>query len=153
MVQDRQEMRRRRPPLAGPRMVLPSTATTLRLAMVSVRVQNQDLRRVLRPVGSRFRRTRRMVDSKGEACPAARPRDHRSAAVRSVVCFPYRCQAATSGCHYRHGQEQDRGRGVRHAPPIAGVGHVPENLGQGLARQDGRGEGRYQRGLPGRRDD
>ena len=69
-------------------MVLPSTATTLRLAMVPVRVQNQDLRRVLRPVGSRFRRTRRMVDSKGGACPAARPRDHRSAAVRSVVCSP-----------------------------------------------------------------
>ena len=69
-------------------MVLPSTATTLRLAMVPVRVQNQDLRRVLRPVGSRFRRTRRMVDSKGGSCPAARPRDHRSAAVRSVVCSP-----------------------------------------------------------------
>ena len=68
-------------------MVLPSTATTLRLAMVPVRVQNQDLRRVLKPVGSRFRRTRRMVDSEGGACPAARPRDRRSAAVRSVVCL------------------------------------------------------------------
>ena len=68
-------------------MVLPSTATTLRLAMVPVRVQNQDLRRVLRTVGSRFRRTRRMVDSEGGACHAARPRDRRSAAVRPVVCL------------------------------------------------------------------
>ena len=67
-------------------MVLPSTATTLRLAMVPVRVQNQDLRRVLRPVGSRFRRTRRMVDSKGGACPAARPRDWGGSL--SVVAIP-----------------------------------------------------------------
>ena len=67
-------------------MVLPSTAITLRPATVPVRVQNQDLKWVLRSAGSRSFSTLRMVDSDGRAWPASRPRASRSVAVRSVVC-------------------------------------------------------------------
>ena len=73
-------------PRRAPRTVLPSIAITLRPLMVPVRVHNHDLRRVLRPVGSRSCSTRRMVDSDGRACPASKPRDRRSDGVRSVVC-------------------------------------------------------------------
>ena len=55
--------------------------------------------------------------------------------------LPYRRQAATAGEHSGDGQGQDRGQAVVHAPPVPGVGDVPENLGQGLARQGVRGGG------------
>ena len=67
--------------------------------------------------------------------------------VRGVL--PYRCQAPATGQHPRHGQGQHRRQVMAYPAPVAGIGKVPENLGQGLARQ----EGRDQRGLPGRRDD
>ena len=50
-------------------------------------------------------------------------------------------QAPAACEHSRHGQGQDREQAVAHAPPIPGVGDVPENLGQGLARQGRRGGG------------
>ena len=56
-------MRRRRLPLAGAlRMVLPSTAMTILSSMAPVRVQNHNLRRVLRPMGPRSCRTLWIVD-------------------------------------------------------------------------------------------
>ena len=73
-------------PRRAPRTVLPSIAMTVLPSTVPVRVQNHDLRRVLRSVGSRSCSTRRMVDSDGRACPASKPRDRRSDGVRSVVC-------------------------------------------------------------------
>ena len=66
--------------------------------------------------------------------------------------LPYRRQAPGTGQNPGDGQGQDRGQ-ASSARPIAEVGHVPENLGQGLARQGGRGGGWHQRGLPGRGDD
>jgi len=78
---------------------------------------------------------------------------------RAQVCagqvggvLPYRRQAPGTGQNPGDGQGQDRGQ-ASSARPIAEVGHVPENLGQGLARQGGRGGGWHQRGLPGRGDD
>ena len=73
-------------PRRAPRTVLPSIAMTVLPSTVPVRVQNHDLRRVLRSVESRSCSTRRMVDSDGRACPASKPRDRRSDGVRSVVC-------------------------------------------------------------------
>ena len=73
-------------PARAPRMVLPSTAITLRPLMVPVRVHNHDAKRASRPAGSRSWSTRRMVDSDGRACPSSSPRERRSAPVRSVVC-------------------------------------------------------------------
>ena len=55
--------------------------------------------------------------------------------------LPYRRQAPASREHPRHDQGQDRGQVMAHAPPMARVGHVLENLSQGLARQDIRGGG------------
>ena len=73
-------------PGGPPRTVLPSTAMTVLPSTVPVRVQNHDLSRVLRSVGSRSCSTRRLVDSDGRGCPVSKPRDRRSDGVRSVVC-------------------------------------------------------------------
>ena len=73
-------------PVRAPRMVLPSTAITLRPAMVPVRVKNQEVRRASRPAGSRSFRTLRIVDSDGRARPSSRPRAPRSAGARSAAC-------------------------------------------------------------------
>ena len=84
---------------------------------VPVRVHNHDLRRVLRSVGSRPCRTRRMVGYDGRACPASKPRDRRSGGGRSVVCSQMavrlRQPASTPVT-----QGQDREQAVAHAPPI-----------------------------------
>ena len=56
--------------------------------------------------------------------------------VRGVL--PYRCQAPATGQHPRHGQGQHRRQVMAYPAPVAGIGKVPENLGQGLARQGGR---------------
>ena len=53
--------------------------------------------------------------------------------------LPYRRQAAASRQYPRHGQGQDRGQGVAHAPPVPGVCHALQDLLQGPARQGGRG--------------
>ena len=53
--------------------------------------------------------------------------------------LPYRSQAATAGQHSGHGQRQHRKQVMTHTPPVPGVGDAPENQGQGLARQGGRG--------------
>ncbi|ALC99267.1 hypothetical protein AM609_06815 [Actinomyces sp. oral taxon 414] len=73
-------------PVRAPRMVLPSTAITLRPAMAPVRVKNHDVRRASRPAGSRSWRTRLIVDFDGRARPASRPRAPRSAGSRSAAC-------------------------------------------------------------------
>ena len=73
-------------PVRAPRMVLPSTAITVRPLMVPVRVHNHALSSASRSAGSRSCRTRRIVDSDGRAWPASTPKDRRSAPVRSVVC-------------------------------------------------------------------
>jgi len=51
--------------------------------------------------------------------------------VRGVL--PYRCQAPTTGQHPRDGQGQHRRQVMAYPAPVAGIGKVPENLGQGLA--------------------
>ena len=48
-------------------------------------------------------------------------------------------QAPAAGEHPGHGQGQDREQAVAHTPPITRVFHILKNLGQGLARQSGRG--------------
>lgn len=53
--------------------------------------------------------------------------------------LPYRRQAATSGQHPGHGQEQHRGQVKAHTASVAWVGDAPENLDQGLVRQGVRG--------------
>ena len=73
-------------PVRAPRMVLPSTAITVRPLMVPVRVHNHALSSASRSAGSRSCRTRRIVDSDGRSCPSSSPRERRSAPVRSVVC-------------------------------------------------------------------
>ena len=45
--------------------------------------------------------------------------------------LPYRRQAATSGQHPGHGQEQHRGQVKAHTASVAWVGDAPENLDQG----------------------
>ena len=105
-------------------MVLPSTAMTVLPSMVPARVHNHDLRRLLRSVGSRSCRTRRMVDSEGRAWPAASPRASRSAPVRSVAC-------SHIDQHPCHSQRQHCRQVMAHTPPVPGIGDTPENLGQG----------------------
>lgn len=73
-------------PRRAPRTVSPVHAMTVLPSTVPVRVQNHDLRRVLRSVGSRSCSTRRLVDSDCRGCPVSKPRDRRSDGVRSVVC-------------------------------------------------------------------
>ena len=53
--------------------------------------------------------------------------------------LPDRRQAPASRQYPRHGQAQDRGQGVAHAPPVPRIGHALQDLLQGLARQGGRG--------------
>ena len=47
-------------------------------------------------------------------------------------------QAPTTGQHPRDGQGQHRRQVMAYPAPVEGIGKVPENLGQGLARQGGR---------------
>ena len=125
--------------------VLPSTAP--------VRVHNHDLRRVLRSVGSRSCSTRRMDDCRRQGLPRFQTQGLQVGGGQVGGVLPDGRQAPAACEHSRHGQGQDCEQAVAHAPPIPGVGDVPENLGQGLARQGGRGDEGYRRGLPGRGDD
>ena len=52
---------------------------------------------------------------------------------------PDGCQAPAACEHSGHGQGQGRGWVMTYPAPVAGVGDAPENLGQGPARQGGRG--------------
>lgn len=124
----------------APRMVLPPTATTLRPSMV--------------PGGyaSRFSGGPRglLGSGPGDLCgcwtptaaSAPLPGPETSGRTGSGQWFATRLP---SGSGIRpaplHGQGQDRGLVVAHAPPVSGVGHGPENLSQGLARQGGCGGG------------
>ena len=78
-----------------------------------------------------------MVDSDGRARPASRPRAPGGGQVGDVL--PDRRQAPASRQYPRHGQAQDRGQGVAHAPPVPRIGHALQDLPQGPARQGGRG--------------
>ena len=48
--------------------------------------------------------------------------------------LPDRHQALAPRQDPRHGQAQDRGQVMTHAPPVPRIGHIPKNLPQGLAR-------------------
>ena len=73
-------------PVRAPRMVLPSTAITLRPPMAPTRVRSQD--DTLASRSSAFTRssTLRMVDSLGRARPSSRSRSPRSSGPRSATC-------------------------------------------------------------------
>ena len=129
-------------PRRAPRTVLPSIAMTVLPSTVPVRVQNHDLRRVLRSVGSRSCSTRRMVDSDGRACPASKPRDRRSDGVRSVVCSQMAVrlrQPASTPVTARDRTVNRLWRTPRRSR--GGAVMFLKNLGQGLARQGRRGGG------------
>ena len=128
-------------PRRAPRTVLPSTAMTVLPSTVPVRVHNHDLRRVLRSVGSRSCGTRRMVDCRRQGLPRLQAQGPQIRRGQVGGVLPDGRQAPAACEHSGHGQGQDCEQAVAHAPPIPGVGDVPENLGQGLARQDGRGGG------------
>ena len=53
--------------------------------------------------------------------------------------IPYRRQPPASSQDPGDGQGQDLGQVVAHTRPALGISHVPENLGQELARQGSRG--------------
>ena len=100
----------------------------------------------------RARRTACTRCPSGAAAGSGRIR-HRLRRGAGLVGAPGGRQAPAACEHSGHGLGQDCEQAVAHAPPIPGVGDVPENLGQGLARQGGRGDEGYRRGLPGRGDD
>ena len=82
-----------------------------------------------------------MIDSDGRACPVSKPQGPQIRRGQVTGVLPDGRQTPAACEHSRHGQGQDREQAVAHAPPIPGVGDVPENLGQGLARQGRRGGG------------
>ena len=95
---------------------------------------------------------RHLIALLGQASPRRQAQRAQVGGGQVGGVLPYRRQAPGTGQSPGDGQGQDRGQ-ASSARPIAEVGHVPENLGQGLARQGGRGGGWHQRGLPGRGDD
>ena len=111
--------------------VLPST--------VPVRVHNHDLTRVLRSVGSRSCSTRRMDDCRRQGLPGLQAQGPQIRRGQVGGVLPDGRQAPAAGEHSGHGQGQDREQAVAHTPPITRVFHILKNLGQGLARQSGRG--------------
>ena len=80
-----------------------------------------------------------MVDSDARACPSSSPRDRRSAAVRSVVYSHIAVRLRQPASTPVMARDRTIGRPQAHTPTVPGIRHVPENLGQGLARQSGRG--------------
>ena len=131
-----------KPAPGGPRARShPSTAMTVLPSTVPVRVHNHDLTRVLRSVGSRSCSTRRMDDCRRQGLPGLQAQGPQIRRGQVGGVLPDGRQAPAACQHSRHGQGQDREQAVAHAPPIPGVGDVPENLGQGLARQGRRGGG------------
>ncbi len=73
-------------PVRAPRMVLPSTAITLRPPMAPTRVRSQDATLASRSSAFTRSSTLRMVDSLGRARPSSRSRAPRSAGSRSAAC-------------------------------------------------------------------
>ena len=129
-------------PRRAPRTVLPSIAMTVLPSTVPVRVQNHDLRRVLRSVESRSCSTRRMVDSDGRACPASKPRDRRSDGVRSVVCSQMAVRLRQPASNPVTARDRTVNRLRRTPRRSRGSVMLLKNLpGQGLARQGRRGGG------------
>ena len=80
-----------------------------------------------------------MVDSDGRSCPSSSPRERRSAPVRSVVCSHIAVRLRHPARTPVTARDRTVGRPQAHTPTVPGISHVPENLDQGLARQDGRG--------------
>ena len=74
-------------------------------------------------------------------------------AVRSVACSHIAVRLRHPASTPVTARDSTAGKSWRTPRRSWGVGHVPENLDQGLARQGGRGRGWHQRGLPGRGDD
>ena len=101
--------------------------------MVPVRVQNQVIRWASRSAGSRSCRTRRIVDSDGKSCPSSSPKELRSVPVRSVVCSHIAVRLRRPASTPVMARDKTVGRPQAHTPPVPGIGHVPENLDQGLA--------------------
>ena len=124
----------------APRMVLPSTAITLRPAMVSVRMKNQEA-----GAGVGVARSQVLQDPpdrglrrKGPPRPP-RAQGPRVGGGQVGGVLPYRRQAPASRQKPRHGQGQDRGQGVANPAPVPRIGHALQTLSQGLARQGGCG--------------
>ena len=103
-------------PVRAPRMVLPSTAITVRPLMVPVRVHNHDLTRVLRSVGSRSCRTRRIVDCRRQGLARLHPQRPQVGAGQVGGVLPYRRQAPAAGQHPGDGQGQYRGQASSAGP-------------------------------------
>ena len=80
-----------------------------------------------------------MVDCRRQGLPRLQAQGPQIRRGQIGGVLPDGRQAPAACEHSRHGQGQDREQAVAHAPPIPGVGDVPENLGQGLARQGRRG--------------
>ena len=78
----------------APRMVLPSTAITLRPLMVPVRVHHHDARWVSRFAGSRSCSTRRMVDCRGQGLTCLQSQGLQLGSGQVGGVLPYCYQAA-----------------------------------------------------------
>ena len=86
-----------------------------------------------------------MVDWRRRGPPGLQTRRAQVVGLQVGGVLPDRHQALAPRQDPRHGQAQDRGQVMTHAPPVPRIGHIPKNLPQGLARQGTRG-GRWHSG-------
>ena len=80
-----------------------------------------------------------MVDWRWQGPPGLQAQGLQLSCLQVGGVFPDRHQALAPRQDPRHGQAQDRGQVMTHAPPVPRIGHALKDLPQGLARGDGCG--------------